>query len=60
MFVDISSTERLKIGDYIIISDLNTLTALDATKIPTSRLYYVEEGNILARSNGTDWIQINK
>ena len=60
MFVDISSTERLKIGDYVIISDLNTLTALDATKIPTSRLYYVEEGNVLARSNGTDWIQINK
>lgn len=60
MFVDVAADKRVKIGDFITVSNLTALEALDATKVPTSRLYYVEEGNILARSNGTTWVQVNK
>ena len=60
MFVDIAADKRIKIGDFIVVSTLTELEALDATAVPTSRLYYVEDGNILARSNGTSWTQINK
>ena len=60
MFVDIASDKRVKIGDYITVANIAALEALDATAVPTSRLYYVEDGNILARSNGTTWVQINK
>lgn len=60
MFVDVAADKRVKIGDFVVMSDLASLEALDASAVPTSRLYYVEDGNILARSNGTSWIQINK
>ena len=60
MFVDIASDKRVKIGDFTVVANITALEALDATSVPTSRLYYVEEGNILARSNGTTWIQVNK
>lgn len=60
MFVDIAADKRVKIGDFITVANLTALEALDATSVPTSRLYYVEEGNILARSNGTSWVQVNK
>lgn len=58
MFVDISATERVKIGDYNIVASISDLPA--ANTVPSTRLYYVEDGNILARSNGTTWTQINK
>ena len=60
MFVDVAADKRVKIGDFIVIDTLANLEALDASSVPTSRLYYVEDGNILARSNGTGWTQINK
>lgn len=60
MFVDVAADKRVKIGDFVVVADIASLEALDATAVPTSRLYYVENGNILARSNGTAWIQINK
>ncbi len=60
MFIDVAADKRVKIGDFTVIRTLAELEALDATKVPTSRLYYIEEGNILARSTGTTWIQINK
>lgn len=60
LFVDVDASTRIKIGDFTVIGTLAELEALDATKVPTSRLYYVEDGNILARSNGTTWIQVNK
>lgn len=60
MFVDVAADKRVKIGDFVVVDTLANLEALDATSVPTSRLYYVEDGNILARSNGTGWIQINK
>lgn len=60
MFVDVASDKRVKIGDFTVVANLEALEALDATAVPTSRLYYVEDGNILARSNGTTWVQVNK
>lgn len=60
MFVDVAADKRVKIGDFITVANIATLEALDATAVPTSRLYYVEDGNILARSNGTSWVQVNK
>lgn len=60
LFVDVAADKRVKIGDFITVANLTALETLDATKVPTSRLYYVEDGNILARSNGTTWVQVNK
>ena len=60
MFVDVAADKRVKIGDYVTVASLEALLAIDATTVPTSRLYYVEGANILARSNGTSWDQINK
>lgn len=60
MFVDVDASTRIKIGDFTVVDSIAALEALDATKVPTSRLYYVANGNILARSNGTSWVQINK
>lgn len=60
MFVDVAADKRVKIGDYVTVASLEALMAIDATSVPTSRLYYVEGANILARSNGTSWDQINK
>ena len=60
MFIDVAADKRIKIGDFTVVANITALEALDATAVPTSRLYYVEEGNILARSNGTQWIQVNK
>ena len=60
MFVDVDGSSRVKIGDYVAVANLAALEAIDAATVPTSRLYYVEDSNILARSNGTIWVQINK
>ena len=60
MFVDVAADKRVKIGDFVVVSTVEALEVLDATVVPTSRLYYVEDGNILARSNGAGWVQINK
>lgn len=60
MFVDVAADKRVKIGDFVVVSTVEALEDLDATSVPTSRLYYVEDGNILARSNGAGWVQINK
>lgn len=48
-------TKRL--SDYVIVANIDALPA--AGSVSTKTLYYVEDGNILARSNGSDWVQIN-
>lgn len=58
IFVDVDASTRIKIGDFITVANMDALPA--ASSVPTTRLYYVEDGNILARSNGTEWVQVNK
>ena len=58
MFVDVGANKRVKIGDYQIVANIESLP--EASSVPTTRLYYVENGNILARSDGSKWVQINK
>ena len=53
MFVDFASNRRVKIGNFITVANFAALEAIDASSVPSSRLYYIEDGNILARSNGT-------
>lgn len=57
IYLDVSDTERIRIGDF---QEFATLAALKANANPsTSALYYVEELNCLAKWNGTDYTQIN-
>ena len=39
MFVDVAADKRVKIGDFVVVSTLEALEALDASTVPTSRLY---------------------
>lgn len=48
-------TKRL--GDYISVSSIANLP--DAKTVSTQALYYAEAENVLARSNGSGWVQIN-
>lgn len=60
MFVDFASDRRVKIGNFTTVANFAALEAIDASSVPSSRLYYIEDGNILARSNGTTWVYVNK
>ena len=57
IYLDISDTQRIRIGDF---QEFDTIEALKANTNPsTSALYYVTGANCLAKWNGTDYIQIN-
>lgn len=60
LFIDVDASTRIKIGDFTMIGTLAELEALDASTVPTSRLYYVEDTNIFCKSTGSAWTQINK
>lgn len=59
MFVDVTGGERLQISDFQILPDVAALQELDPTEVPTIKFYYVEVGNMLVKSNGTTWVQVN-
>ena len=46
-----------RLGDYVTVASIASLPG--ANTVSTSALYYAEKENVLARSNGTNWIQIN-
>lgn len=46
-----------RLGDYVIVASVANLPG--AGTVSTSALYYAEKENVLARSNGSNWIQIN-
>lgn len=57
MYVDISDTERIRIGQIVEL----TKEKWEAQKPPysTEVFYYITDLNALVKYNGTNWIQIN-
>lgn len=57
------TVERIRIGDIIELATVAELEALGQSQAPksTAALYYVTDGNILAKWNATtrEWVQIN-
>ena len=51
-------TEMKRLGDYVSVASIADLPT-DHTKISKHALYYAEAENVLARSNGSKWVQIN-
>lgn len=57
MYLDVDSSTRVRIGDF---QEFATLVALQANTNPsTTALYYVTELNVLAKWDGTKYVQIN-
>lgn len=56
IYVDVG-TERLRIGDFVIVANMDALPAAGGH---TTALYYVEDINCLAKWDGSRWIQINR
>ena len=57
MYLDINDSTRIRLGDF---QEFATLDALKANVNPsTTAMYYVDELNVLAKWNGTEYIQIN-
>lgn len=57
MYVDISSTERIRIGQ--IVEKTSTEWENLAQPYDSSTYYYITNINALVRWNGTKWVQIN-
>lgn len=57
LYLDVSNSARVRIGDF---QEFATLQALQANSNPsTTALYYVADMNVLAKWNGTSYVQIN-
>lgn len=57
IYLDVSDSARIRLGDF---QEFETLAALQANTNPsTSALYYISGLNVLAKWNGTDYVQIN-
>ena len=57
LYLDISNSERVRFGDF---QEFATLQALQANTNPsTTALYYVTDLNVLAKWNGSGYVQIN-
>ena len=56
MYLDVSDSERIRLGDFI---EVDNIAALPSTGANVSALYYATAENVLAKWNGTKWVQIN-
>ena len=56
MYLDVSDSERIRLGDFIEVANI---AALPSTGANASALYYASSENVLAKWNGTKWVQIN-
>ena len=57
IYLDVNDSQRIRLGDF---QEFATLEALKANTNPsTSALYYITGANVLAKFNGTDYVQIN-
>ena len=56
-YVDISDSQRIRVGDFQEFANLEALQA--NTNPSTTALYYITDINVLAKWNGSNYIQIN-
>jgi len=57
IYLDVDGSTRIRLGDF---QEFATLEALKANTNPsTTALYYISGLNVLAKWNGTDYVQIN-
>lgn len=57
IYLDVDNSTRIRLGDF---QEFETLAALQANTNPsTSALYYISGLNVLAKWNGTEYVQIN-
>ena len=57
MYLDIDNSTRIRIGDFQEVTNLEALQAI--TNPSTTALYYVTDLNVLAKYNGSAFVQIN-
>lgn len=57
MYLDIDDSTRIRIGDFQEVANLEALQAI--VNPSTTALYYVTDLNVLAKYNGSAFIQIN-
>lgn len=56
MYLDVSDSQRIRLGDFIEVADIDSLPSTGAN---VSALYYATKENVLAKWNGNNWVQIN-
>ena len=57
MYLDIDNSTRIRIGDFQEVANLDALQAINNPS--TTALYYVTDLNVLAKYNGSSFVQIN-
>ena len=57
LYLDVDGSTRIRIGDFQEFANLEALQA--NTNPSTTALYYIADLNVLAKWNGTNYIQIN-
>ncbi len=56
MYLDVSNSERIRLGDFIEVANIAALPKAGAN---VSALYYAADENVLAKWSGSAWVQIN-
>lgn len=56
-YVDISDSQRIRVGDFQEVANIAALTSIQNPS--TTALYYAAAENVLAKYNGSRWVQIN-
>lgn len=57
IYLDVDGSTRIRIGDFQEVENLEALQGI--TNKSTTALYYVKDINVLAKYNGTSFVQIN-
>ena len=57
IYLDVSDSARIRIGDFQEVANVAALSSIQ--KPSTTALYYATAENILAKYDGSEWVQIN-
>ena len=57
IYLDVSDSARIRIGDFQEVANIAALASVQNPS--TTALYYATAENILAKYNGSSWVQIN-